>query len=157
MHRTPDSKLCGGHYCGMIAFCLGHPLPGGEKGICVLLSLKPFWILESCLLGYSGGIASGAPCPVRDIPLPAHTDGIICTEGAQRWWVHDGFQWCGLLSAKPWMSPMYTSKPVAMDEVQEVGECGAHENILSFILKIVSLAHLNGHLLCVSIVTSRKW
>lgn len=41
MHRPLDSKLYEGHYCSIIASCLGHPLNGNEKGVGVLLHLKP--------------------------------------------------------------------------------------------------------------------
>ena len=41
VHGPHDSKLCGGHYCSVLASCLGHPLTEDEKGVCVLPHLRP--------------------------------------------------------------------------------------------------------------------
>lgn len=76
MHGPLDSKLYRGYYYSIIASCLGHPVTGDEKGVSVLLHLKSRWILKSCPLEYSKGIAFGAPPPGKDIPLSIHTERV---------------------------------------------------------------------------------
>lgn len=56
MRGPHDSKLCGGHYCCVLASCLGHPLTGDEKGVCVLSHLRLVGILESSSFGEIRGI-----------------------------------------------------------------------------------------------------
>lgn len=151
--RVLNSKLYGGHYCSIIASCLDHPVSGDEKVVCVSLHLKHPWILATCPFGCFRGSASGVSHPSRSTPLSIHTDRVPYIQMAPRWWAHNGFWWCGHLSVKLWMPP---SKPVVRDMYKKKAEHGADKNILSFVSQTVPLVYLNGRLLQVSIVTSRK-